>query len=1561
MVFCVRRFWSFAATVLVVALFPPLTVAQGRQVYWDEPREITAVDSRFPVVVTDGAVSYCLFEEVKAERGGGQLWIAMQMLSGTDWSAPRRVAGPFSYSGEVPDCFSAALCGSTLVVAVAVDGASVRVYSSDDGGATFFEAVLLEREQAVVGPRLFVSRSGQFVLFASRGSREVASNTAQEHYERFSFSLVSAQSRDGRTWSALSPFAPSRRLSNPFSPFLCATDGGDIVVFQAQRGNVSDARFSNQLYASLSDDDLQEWSEPVLVTDARSLPSEPDYGFERYHNQRPFVFSAGGTLHLAWERTLYTSDSADIWVAELSPDGAVAGAVEQVTMQGGAHRPILFLSSGALSLLWFDSHRGNDSVYMAQKGGLFWDERTLCAAAADSWARFAYPAVASGELSFVWQALDARRKEPRLYALQNDRRALPPRIVGVSFTEGRRSAARKATARLIAPPDPSGIAGFSWLWTQDKDAVPEPVLTNLADSMEISGVAPTDGVWYFKARALDYAGNWSATATLAYHRDLTPPLPPVVTVPARDGAGFLRSNTFEVRWRADARDDDVVGYTYTLSFLAPMEKQLAQTTLHPLSLSLQEARAAAARLLSAHDAVREAEIPPRRSMGAVTVAAYDNRPNGLYAFSVCAVDAVGNIGARAVIPLLLNKYEPTTVVTALHATVDEFGTVDVSVLGRGFTYDGTISAVYLDRDGKAPYDIVRTLAAGDYKVADDGLITALRLEDADAGVYRVGLLHTDRGLYFSNQTLAVDSYGTVKLARQYDYRPVWRPQAVPVARWQVDAQQLLLGALGALSALCVLAAARGLSQAASEVAIVRQEVRALLTGGVMPLETKRARVAMLRRGASLKTKLALFTTLLVLGVVLLVALPLGFVMMTSQERALAHSLEEKVQLLLNSIASSARTHLPAQNDLELGALPNLAASMPEIEHVTILAQSRDGSDVGIDYVWATNDDDILSKLDTDSYIQGSSRYVDATLNGLFGQFTALDEEARQAVGAMTAQIRELSAEGAALALETDDASIGRLAAINAEVRLLSERSTEELEALSRAASGSFPPFDAQALDHARGSYLFYKPVLYRQGGEATYVRALVLMRVSVAALVKTVAAARRTLVYVTAIIAFVAITIGMVGSLLLATIIVRPIRGLVAHVEMISRTRHKEQLAGQQIVVKSHDEIGLLGETVNEMTRSLVKAALDETLLMDGKAVQQAFIPLLTDDHGNKATTAGFRDGTVQLFGYYEGASGVSGDYFDYKKLDERWYCLIKCDASGHGVPAALIMTVVATLFRQYFEGWSWRINGTNLNTLVTQINDFIESLGLRGKFATLMVCLLDTRTGDVYMCNAGDNVIHYYDMSDRVERTVSLTETPAAGPLPSFMVDMKGGFTVERLRLDSGDVLFLYTDGIEESTRRFRDSAFAVTKCTAAPDGGAHENHKAGDDSEQLGPERIRAVIEAVFARGRYTLTKHHNPLFDETLVFDFGGCTGSVEDAVLALASVEKVFRLYKDPQCTDSDLVRVDRNIDRFLRAHFSRYDFYCSRQSDTGEANYLYYTHLREDEQLDDLTLLAVQKS
>ena len=92
----------------------------------------------------------------------------------------------------------------------------------------------------------------------------------------------------------------------------------------------------------------------------------------------------------------------------------------------------------------------------------------------------------------------------------------------------------------------------------------------------------------------------------------------------------------------------------------------------------------------------------------------------------------------------------------------------------------------------------------------------------------------------------------------------------------------------------------------------------------------------------------------------------------------------------------------------------------------------------------------------------------------------------------------------------------------------------------------------------------------------------------------------------------------------------------------------------------------------------------------------------------------------------------------------------------------------------------------------------------------------------------------------------------------------------------------------------------------------------------------------------------------------FDFTGCEGSLSDAILALASVEKVFRFYKTPDTTENYIVTVDRRIDAFLKDHFNQYSKYCGNMEETEEENYLQYTNVSEDEQLDDLTLLAVKR-
>ena len=414
---------------------------------------------------------------------------------------------------------------------------------------------------------------------------------------------------------------------------------------------------------------------------------------------------------------------------------------------------------------------------------------------------------------------------------------------------------------------------------------------------------------------------------------------------------------------------------------------------------------------------------------------------------------------------------------------------------------------------------------------------------------------------------------------------------------------------------------------------------------------------------------------------------------------------------------------------------------------------------------------------------------------------------------------------------------------------------------------------------------------------------------------------------------------------------------------MIRDTDDKEQLEGKDILLKSRDEIGLLGDTVNDMAQGLVRAAAASKDLTVGKEVQKMFIPLETDSFGKKLTTGSEVNENAEFFGYYEGAKGVSGDYFDYKKLDDTWYAIIKCDVAGKGVPAALIMVEVATLFLNYFKDWSFKTHGTKLDTIVSQINDLIESRGFKGRFAAFTLCLLNSISGEAYFCNAGDNLVHIYSKRQKKNIIETLPDSAAAGVFPSFMVDLKGGFQTVKLNLQKGDVLFMYTDGIEEAKRNFRDSSFKIIKCAEAGLNidDPHENHSVGQDNEELGPDRVNAIVEAVFDRKKYRLTKFHNPIVNEVLEFDFSSLSGTAEDAILALVSVEKIFRMYKDPSATDFDRVQVDRKIDSFLEKVFIQNNSYCANKIDHPSLDeYLLYKGIKEDEQYDDLTLVAIKK-
>ena len=422
---------------------------------------------------------------------------------------------------------------------------------------------------------------------------------------------------------------------------------------------------------------------------------------------------------------------------------------------------------------------------------------------------------------------------------------------------------------------------------------------------------------------------------------------------------------------------------------------------------------------------------------------------------------------------------------------------------------------------------------------------------------------------------------------------------------------------------------------------------------------------------------------------------------------------------------------------------------------------------------------------------------------------------------------------------------------------------------------------------------------------------------------------------------------------------------------MIIRTRQETLLKALIVISAAALALGIatalvlsslllrsIRKKINEMTQEPARAAASFSDLNIGKEIQKRFIPLDVDKDGNKLNSGYKNAENAVFFGYYKGAKELSGDYFDYLDLGGRYYAVIKCDVAGNGIPASLIMMQVATMFLIFFKKWQ---PSARLEELVYQINGFIETMGFKGRFVAFTLCLFDSETGDLHFCNAGDNIIHIYDASEKYLKSITLPQTPAAGALPNSVVESTSGYRVQTLSLDHGDILLLYTDGIEESKRYFHDALYDEINGYDGEDGMPHGSQLAEKWGEAMGPERVHGIVNAVMNRDVYRMNKWHNPEGDMDLCFDYSDCNGEPEEVIMALIAAEKMFRCYRDSRTAAGDGVLIEKKADAFLRAHFSQYSEYCSHTRECHEnSSYIYYDYLKEDEQYDDLAILGIMR-
>jgi phosphoserine phosphatase RsbU/P len=158
----------------------------------------------------------------------------------------------------------------------------------------------------------------------------------------------------------------------------------------------------------------------------------------------------------------------------------------------------------------------------------------------------------------------------------------------------------------------------------------------------------------------------------------------------------------------------------------------------------------------------------------------------------------------------------------------------------------------------------------------------------------------------------------------------------------------------------------------------------------------------------------------------------------------------------------------------------------------------------------------------------------------------------------------------------------------------------------------------------------------------------------------------------------------------------------------------------------------------------------------------------------------------VELFGQIIPAKSVGGDLFDVVECGDRVFFLVG-DVSGKGVSAALFMAVTKTLFRANIVG------DASPGAILSRVNQELSRDNERAMFVTVFLACLDPSTRELIFANAGHN------LPFRVAADGRTSEVEGAhGMALGIFEDHE--YESASLKLDPGDTLFLFTDGISEA-----------------------------------------------------------------------------------------------------------------------------------------------------------------
>ncbi|MCS6984131.1 MAG: SpoIIE family protein phosphatase [Leptospiraceae bacterium] len=171
------------------------------------------------------------------------------------------------------------------------------------------------------------------------------------------------------------------------------------------------------------------------------------------------------------------------------------------------------------------------------------------------------------------------------------------------------------------------------------------------------------------------------------------------------------------------------------------------------------------------------------------------------------------------------------------------------------------------------------------------------------------------------------------------------------------------------------------------------------------------------------------------------------------------------------------------------------------------------------------------------------------------------------------------------------------------------------------------------------------------------------------------------------------------------------------------------------------------------------------------------------------------------MYARMQTAASVGGDFYSYRRDREKNLTVIIGDVSGHGVPSALIMVLMREAFSRYAAVLA------SPQEILTRMNRVACAEFAPEMFTTAFVARFDSQGRKLDFANAGHNLPLFL----RGDEVYELDTTGFA-----LGVSPEGHYGLASVELTSGDILFLYTDGLAELRHKSTGEFLGTEKIAA-------------------------------------------------------------------------------------------------------------------------------------------------